>query len=87
MKLLIPTIHRNGTDGNDLLEQNSDARHAIRLAIKALQNACPNGRDYYPQGDGVIYQAIEQHTKRLKALEAVHNELGEIAGEIADHIL
>jgi hypothetical protein len=54
------------------------------VAIKALENASPNGRDYYLQGAGAINEAIEQHVNRLKALEGVCRELGDIAELIVD---
>lgn len=82
--LVFPTVHRNGTNGNDLLEQITEARHALRIAIKAVENAAPNGRDYYVQGDDVIYKALEQHIDRLAACEWVLNELGQIGEAIAD---
>jgi hypothetical protein len=82
--LMVPTVHRNGTNGNDLLEQLMDARGTIHDAIKALENAAPNGRDYYLKGDGAIQVAICQHVARAKALQGVYNELGTIAEGIVD---
>lgn len=79
-----PTIHRNGTSREELLEQILKASHAIHLAIRDLQAACPNGRDYYPQGPAVINQAIDEHAARCEKLESVRRELEEIAEQIAD---
>lgn len=86
-KLLVPTVHLNGTSGNDLLEQITEARRALRLAVEALHKACPNGRDYYPQSPQSIYEAVEQHAARAKALVGVYNELGDIAQSISDQIV
>lgn len=83
-KLITPTVHLNGTCGKDLLEQVINARNALRLAIKALGEACPNGRDYYLQGGGVIQEALEQHQARQFALGTVYCELGQIAEAIVD---
>jgi hypothetical protein len=76
--MTFPTVHLNGTSKNDLYEAYSEARHQIRLAIEAVANTCPNGRDYYTQGDQVIYRALEEHEARLKQLEAVYEELGQL---------
>src|SRR6478672_1946088 len=80
--LIFPTVHRNGTHGPDLLELQLDARSAILDAIKALQTAGPNGRDYYPQGPDAIQLAIAQHSDRLALLNRVYNELSQIAEAI-----
>lgn len=80
--LVIPTVHMNGTRGVDLIDQISEARYALDLAMRALIKACPNGRDYYPQGNEAIYAAMEQHEVRYKALESVYSELGEMAIKI-----
>lgn len=75
---MIPSIHMNGTSQHDLLDQYAKARAALRAAILALQDAAPNGRDYYPQGSNAIGKAIEEHRARLTSLENVHDELGTI---------
>lgn len=82
--MTIPTVHLNGTKGDDLVEQLCDARSALRDAIKALQNAAPNGRDYYPQGPGAINEAIEQHSRWRQSLEDVYRDLGSLAEAIVD---
>lgn len=76
--LLRPTVHMNGTSRAELTEQLCDAMSAIRDAIKAVQNAAPNGRDYYPQGPQAIGIATGQHTERLDKLRAVYRELNEL---------
>jgi hypothetical protein len=82
--LTFPTVHINGTNGADLLEQQLNARSAIFDAMKALQDAAPNGRDYYPQGPGAINCAIEEHSSRRASLERIYRELGQIAEAIVD---
>ena len=82
--LIFPTIHRNGTSSKELLQQVLDARSALRASVKAVQNACPNGRDYYLQGDRSIYVALEQHENRLAVLDGVYRELGQIAEAIVN---
>ena len=77
--MIVPTIHRNGTAKQELIDQLCDAGGAISTAITALENACPNARDYYPQGQGAIQTAIEEHRKRIDALVQVRKELQQIA--------
>lgn len=83
MALSVPTVHLNGTSREELLTQLTTAADAVRDAITALQKACPNGRDYYPQGDGATQEARRQHANRLHHLTAVRSELVEIAEAIA----
>lgn len=78
-----PTVHLNGTSENELLEQLTRAMQAIRDAEVALDNAAPNGRDYYVQHAGAFEIAIEEHVARCKKLAAVRDELQEIAVHIA----
>ncbi len=82
--LALPTIHINGTSKSQLLELHITALQALRSAREALQEACPNERDFYPQGGGAIMRAMEQHVTRLGLLDRITKELGEIAEHIAD---
>ena len=83
MPLAIPTMHMNGTSRQELIDQLCTAGEALRLAIDALQSACPNGRDYYPQGRDATQEALRQHANRLHNLTAVRAELYEIAEAIS----
>lgn len=74
-RFLVPTIHLNGTPRETLLEQHSLAYTALREAISALQYACPNGRDYYPQGPSAITAALAAHSSRVQTLEAIAAEI------------
>lgn len=83
MALSVPTVHLNGTSQTELLTQLTTAADAVRDAITAVQKACPNGRDYYPQGRDATQEALRQHANRLHNLTAVRRELVEIAEAIA----
>ncbi len=84
MPLSIPTIHMNGTSRAELVDgQLMPAIDALHAAIAALERACPNGRDYYPQGRDATQEALRQHANRLHHLTAVRAELVEIAEAIA----
>jgi hypothetical protein len=83
-KLIIPTVHLNGTSKDELLEQIEEAYAAIGTAVKALAKMGPNGRDYYVQKDNPIYQAQDQHSARMKKLLDVQRELEALVEGIAD---
>ena len=73
--MILPTSHLNGTSGDDLLSQTTDALIALADAIKALQSMGPHGRDYYVQGPRVIDAAMGEHLARIEKLEAVQADL------------
>lgn len=75
----LPTIHLNGTSKGELLRQLQDAVIAIGDAEIAVQRACPNGRDYYPQGPDAINAALDEHRARMARLRSVREELEAIA--------
>jgi hypothetical protein len=72
--MTVPTIHNNGTCREELVKQQLDAVNALEEAIAAVQRAMPNGRDYYPQGDGAIRRAMEEHYDRLARLLSLQSE-------------
>jgi hypothetical protein len=80
-----PTIHRNGSAAKVLLDGYTGAARAIRKAMDALAATYPNGRDYYPQGEGVINRATREHEARMAHLSAVYDELQALAEHVADH--
>lgn len=79
-----PTIHLNGSGRQRLLDQARDAADALREAIDALRLMSPNGRDFYPQGDGAIRAAIAAHTQRIATIEGIHAEVMAYAERVAD---
>lgn len=81
---MIPTVHRNGTSGEELLRQVGDARDAVRVAIKAIEDIAPNARDYYVQPGRAFEQACAEHQRRMATLIAMQAELSEIELAIAD---
>ena len=82
--MIYPTIHLGGTARADLLAQHLVAMLAVAAAIEALRLACPNGRDYYPQGADYINAAMDAHGKRLDALQAILADLEALAMHISD---
>jgi hypothetical protein len=82
--MLKPTIHRNGTSRQELLDQVCKASAAIHDAMTALAGATPNGRDYYVQDPGAIKLALEEHDSRATRLQSVLDELQDLAIHISD---
>lgn len=72
---MIPRVHMNGTSRNELIEQHMAALRAVQAAQVALQNACPNGRDYYVIDNTATQRAMAEHMARLGKLTDVHKEL------------
>jgi hypothetical protein len=82
--MIIPTVHLNGDSKQTLLDDNLAARRAVRDALDAVAKASPNGRNFYPQGDGAITKAVTEHRIRLLRLEEVRQELETILEGIQD---
>lgn len=80
--LMIPTVHLNGTSKDALIETYCDAIDALHAAGRKMAETYPNGRDYYPQGNGAINKAMDEHADRMARLKAVITELETIAHEI-----
>jgi hypothetical protein len=80
----IPTIHRNGTSKAELTGQIEAALEAVRTAIDAVGMCCPNGRDYYTQGDQALREASNEHLARLTRLATVRDELAALWEGIED---
>ena len=53
-------------------------------AVEALDLAAPNGRDYYPQGNHAIGEAMREHTERVKPLLKAMRDLEAINEHIYD---
>ena len=73
--MIVPTVHMNGTSKARLIETLCAASNALDAAYDALKEAAPNGRDYYPQGPSAINTATDEHTARLRALDAIKGEI------------
>lgn len=80
---IYPTVHLNGTARSELMEQYSAARQAIEAALKALQEASPNARDYYPQGPMAILSAQDQHRAWYQSIDNVRKDIEAIELELS----
>jgi hypothetical protein len=75
MGLQKPMVHRNGTARSDLVEQFCNAASAIHKAMRVVEHAAPNARDYYPLGDMAFKRASAEYQDRLARLRSVADEL------------
>lgn len=80
-----PTIHTNGTGAAGLFEQLANTTSQLRQTLRVLEASAPHGRDYYPQGDDAITEAIAEHVSRLDRVRSVLVECEELIQHVADH--
>lgn len=81
-KLIVPTIHLNGTSRYGLLDPIREALRALREAEDKVGRTAPHPRDYYPQGDAIYARAAALHRERLVKLHEVITELQSIGTAI-----
>ncbi len=81
----IPTVHLNGTSGQDLLDQYADAISAVQNAMAKIP--APNGRDYYVQSEFALVRARLKAQGMVDYLRLVEEELEQIAEGISDQVL
>jgi len=83
-KPVVPTVHLNGTDKQDLLNQLQEAIGSVEDAGKSLAKASPHLRDYYTQPKGEWNRAQDQHEARIVKLREIVKELETIAEGVID---
>lgn len=74
---MVPTVHSNGTSAQELYGQLRVAVAALREAQTLLEQAAPNGRDYYLQGDFALPSAMHSHETRWTQLDVMIKALEE----------
>ena len=74
VNVVVPMVHINGTNPEDLVECRSEAYVAISEAIDAMRKCNPNGRDFYPV-PGMMQMAERQARRRMEALRGILDEL------------
>lgn len=82
--MIYPTVHLNGTSRNELMSGFESAARGVNDALRALQDAAPNARDYYPQGDGAFKIATTEHVARMAKLQDVLAELSDLLEKTCD---
>jgi ethanolamine utilization cobalamin adenosyltransferase len=83
-KLAMPSVHLNGTGKRTLLLGYQTAISALNLAIDAVRDTAPHGRDYYVQRNHPIQIAMAEHYARLEKLHQVARELEALAIHVSD---
>lgn len=72
--MITPKLNINGSSAADLIDPRLKAMANLDLAIEALSQAVPNGRDY--PGNAVACTADrEEHYDRTAALSAIREEI------------
>jgi len=70
---IVPTIHLNGTSGQDLKAEYYAAYEAIEAAVEALVAATSNARDFYPQGADAYYKHRDERAEAFDKLRQVQD--------------
>lgn len=83
-EMTFPTLHLNGTSAKDLLEGFERAYAALHDAQAALAQTAPNGRDFYVQQPGSYEKALIEHSRRMKQLRDVSDEVEALSQHVAD---
>ena len=82
----IPTIHLNGTSGDDLKREYHNAYKAIDAAIDALGAATSNGRDFYPQGSDAYSRHRQERNSAFSQLFAAQKHVEAILIGVCDQL-
>ena len=80
--LITPIVHGNGTSKSALLEQQLEIMNNLRGALKAMREATPNGRDYYPVSADAVVEARDAFNERYNAINQIFADFEKIALEI-----
>lgn len=72
-----PTIHINGTSANALFEEVLEILHSTRESKQLVERMTVHGRDFYPQGEGAIMDAIDAKIALLTKYDVIIKELTE----------
>lgn len=74
-----PSIHFNGTSRGALLSQARAVHEATEALLKAMAQAAPHGRDYYPQGEEAYRLARNAHEAKMLAVRDLSEHYFELA--------
>jgi hypothetical protein len=80
--MLLPRIHLNGSDPDQLFQGYMVALEKAQEALQALRAVDVNGRDYYPLGGNAVAEALEEHRARCGKLQSIIDDLSAIAEHI-----
>jgi hypothetical protein len=77
--LVRPVRNLHGSSSDELMAAFMKAREAVLGVLRAIDNAHPNGRDYYPLGDMAFADAVAERLTLSSGLLAVSDELHALA--------
>jgi hypothetical protein len=80
--MILPTVHLNGTSRGSLRVQYETAYRVLGDAARALEEAYPNARDYYVQGEDAFGVASREHSARVKAVRDVMQDLEQLYAHV-----
>jgi len=83
--MIHPTLNINGTSADDLIQPRRDAYDLLQVAMVALQQVTPNGRDYPGDNDRCVADR-QAHYDRLAAITAIAAEIMAEAISIKEQI-
>jgi hypothetical protein len=69
-----PTINLNGSDGQELFEDNRKLVHALDAAVEAMLPTAPHARDYLGHREEFA-RAREEHWQRVSLLRDMIHDL------------
>lgn len=82
--MTLPTIHRNGTSREALLQSYQEAYSSLREAIVKFDNIEFSPRDYYPQGDAAWQDAVVNRDMVAGCLQTANLYLEEHVSHLFD---
>jgi hypothetical protein len=74
-----PTVHLNGTSRDSLVKQRIGIIDALLGVEKAIGQAWPHGRDYYPQGPDALSAAEQVWKERVNIVADLREDITEEA--------
>lgn len=84
-QIQLPLINLNGTPVNRLYEAANDARIALSIAITALRNCEPHGRDYQTDPTGTCFDlARKQWLDSLEKVEDAYHYIVTVDDSLFD---
>lgn len=82
----IPTVHLNGSSPDSLLDAYREVLDVCLKLAKALAEAQPNGRDFYPQGPNAISVAMAEHRTRVERVKLTMDEITALYDGVMDQV-
>jgi len=79
-----PVVHLNGSGREALIKKYVDVLNALNVAIKEMDENCPNARDYYPLGEDAYPKARNEWEAHIGALVQMRNYVNDLFDAVYD---